>query len=108
MVHLACSRVKHRRSPALSHTASGPSSLRCMAQSWGSRANSQRKPRFFFTRRASPLHIDVAEENIMQNDNITKQNTLPHPADAIEMLKADHRRIRALFQRYDAMDDQVM
>jgi len=50
----------------------------------------------------------VSEENIMQNDDITRHNNLVQPADAIEMLKADHRRIRALFQRYDAMDDQVM
>jgi hemerythrin-like domain-containing protein len=50
----------------------------------------------------------VSEENIMPNDDITRHNNLVQPADAIEMLKADHRRIRALFQRYDAMDDQVM
>ena len=44
----------------------------------------------------------------MPNDDITRHNNLVQPADAIEMLKADHRWIRALFQRYDAMDDQVM
>jgi len=44
----------------------------------------------------------------MQNDDTTRYNNLVQPADAIEMLKADHRRVRALFQRYDETDDQAM
>jgi hemerythrin-like domain-containing protein len=44
----------------------------------------------------------------MQNDGPTRHNNLIQPADAIEMLKADHRRVRALFQRYDETDDQAM
>jgi hemerythrin-like domain-containing protein len=44
----------------------------------------------------------------MQNDGTTRHNNLIQPADAIEMLKADHRRVRALFQRYDETDDQAM
>jgi iron-sulfur cluster repair protein YtfE (RIC family) len=44
----------------------------------------------------------------MQNNNTTRHNNLVQPADAIEMLKADHRRVRALFQRYDETDDQAM
>jgi iron-sulfur cluster repair protein YtfE (RIC family) len=44
----------------------------------------------------------------MQNNGPTKYGSLIQPADAIEMLKADHRRVRALFQRYDETDDQAM
>jgi len=44
----------------------------------------------------------------MQNNNTTRHNNLVQPADAIEMLKADHRRVRALFQRYDETDDQAL
>jgi hemerythrin-like domain-containing protein len=44
----------------------------------------------------------------MQNDGSTRHNNLIQPADAIEMLKADHRRVRALFRRYDETDDQAM
>jgi hemerythrin-like domain-containing protein len=44
----------------------------------------------------------------MPNDGTTRHNNLIQPADAIEMLKADHRRVRALFQRYDETDDQAM
>jgi iron-sulfur cluster repair protein YtfE (RIC family) len=44
----------------------------------------------------------------MQNDGTTRYNNLIQPADAIEMLKADHRRVRALFQRYNETDDQAM
>jgi iron-sulfur cluster repair protein YtfE (RIC family) len=44
----------------------------------------------------------------MQNDGTFRHNNLIQPADAIEMLKADHRRVRALFQRYDETDDQGM
>ena len=44
----------------------------------------------------------------MQNDDTTRHNNLIQPADAIEMLKADHRRVRALFRRYDETDDQAM
>jgi len=44
----------------------------------------------------------------MQNDSTARYNNLIQPADAIEMLKADHRRVRALFQRYDETDDQAM
>ena len=40
----------------------------------------------------------------MQNDDTTRYNNLIQPADAIEMLKADHRRVRTLFQRYDETD----
>jgi iron-sulfur cluster repair protein YtfE (RIC family) len=44
----------------------------------------------------------------MPNNGPTKYDSLIQPADAIEMLKADHRRVRALFQRYDETDDQAM
>ena len=44
----------------------------------------------------------------MENDGTTRYNNLIQPADAIEMLKADHRRVRALFRRYDETDDQAM
>src|SRR5215510_8047208 len=44
----------------------------------------------------------------MPNDDTMRYYNLVQPADAIEMLKADHRRVRALFQRYDTMDDQAM
>ena len=44
----------------------------------------------------------------MQNDDTTRYNNLIQPADAIEMLKADHRRVRTLFQRYDETDEQAM
>ena len=44
----------------------------------------------------------------MKNDGPTRYNNLIQPADAIEMLKADHRRVRALFQRYNEADDQAM
>jgi hemerythrin superfamily protein len=44
----------------------------------------------------------------MQNDGPARYNNLVQPADAIEMLKADHRRVRALFQRYNETDDQAM
>jgi hemerythrin-like domain-containing protein len=44
----------------------------------------------------------------MHNDDTTRHHNLVRPADAIEMLKADHRRVRALFQRYDRTDDQAM
>jgi hemerythrin superfamily protein len=44
----------------------------------------------------------------MPNDGTTRYNDLIQPADAIEMLKADHRRVRALFQRYNETDDQAM
>ena len=44
----------------------------------------------------------------MQNDDTARHNNLVQPADAIEMLKADHRRVRALLQRYDKTDDQAM
>lgn len=41
----------------------------------------------------------------MPNDNNARRHNLVQPADAIEMLKADHRRVRALFQRYDETHD---
>ena len=44
----------------------------------------------------------------MHNDGTIKYKNLVQPADAIELLKADHRRVRALFQRYDGTDDQAM
>ena len=44
----------------------------------------------------------------MQNDETTRHNNLVQPSDAIEMLKADHRRVRALFRRYHETDDQAM
>jgi hemerythrin-like domain-containing protein len=50
----------------------------------------------------------MSKENVMQNDDTTRYHNLVQPADAIEMLKADHRRVRALFQRYDGTDDQAM
>ena len=44
----------------------------------------------------------------MQNNDSARHSNLVQPADAIEMLKADHRWMRALFQRYDETDDQAM
>ena len=44
----------------------------------------------------------------MPKDDPNRYNNLIQPADAIEMLKADHRRVRALFQRYDRADDQAV
>ncbi len=44
----------------------------------------------------------------MQNHDSIRHNNLVQPADAIEMLKADHRRVHALFRRYDETDDQAM
>ena len=44
----------------------------------------------------------------MQKDDPSRYYNLVQPADAIEMLKADHRRVRALFQRYDGTDDQAV
>src|SRR5437762_169501 len=44
----------------------------------------------------------------MPNDDTMRHYNLVQPGDAIEMLKADHRRVRALFQRYEAIDDQAM
>jgi uncharacterized coiled-coil DUF342 family protein len=41
------------------------------------------------------------------NDSI-RHKSLVQPADAIEMLKADHRRVHALFKRYDEADEQAM
>ena len=67
--------------------------------------NLQRVP---FALRARPLYIDVSKEHVMQNDDSARHNNLVQPADAIEMLKADHRRVRALLQRYDKTDDPAM
>jgi hemerythrin-like domain-containing protein len=44
----------------------------------------------------------------MPNDHPIRHHNLVQPADAIEMLKADHRRVRALFQRYAETDDQAI
>ena len=41
-----------------------------------------------------------------RNDDITKNDELAPPADAIEMLEADHRKVRALCQQYMATGDQ--
>jgi hemerythrin superfamily protein len=41
-----------------------------------------------------------------RNDDITTNDDLAQPTDAIEMLAADHRKVRALFQQYMATGDQ--
>jgi iron-sulfur cluster repair protein YtfE (RIC family) len=43
----------------------------------------------------------------MQNPDSSRHHNLILPADAIEMLKADHRRVRTLLQRYAETDDQA-
>jgi len=37
-----------------------------------------------------------------RRDDANDDETRHHPDDAIEMLKADHQRVRALFQQYEA------
>ena len=44
----------------------------------------------------------------MRHDDPNRHHNLVQPADAIEMLKADHRRVRALFQRHDETVDLAM
>jgi iron-sulfur cluster repair protein YtfE (RIC family) len=36
-----------------------------------------------------------------QHDHANSNDTMPRPDDAIAMLKADHRQVRALFQQYE-------
>jgi hemerythrin superfamily protein len=40
-----------------------------------------------------------------QRHDITENEDLAEPADAIEMLEADHRKVRELFQQYQAAGD---
>ena len=44
----------------------------------------------------------------MSHDDLLQHDSLVQPADAIEMLKADHRRVHKLFQRYAATHDPDM
>jgi hemerythrin-like domain-containing protein len=84
----------------------------CTASEWHRACSIERisklTTRSLLALRARRLHIDISKENVMQNDDTTRYHSLVQPADAIEMLKADHRRVRALLQRYDGTDDQVI
>ena len=44
----------------------------------------------------------------MQHDDLLQHESLVQPADAIEMLKADHRRVHKLFQSYEATNEPAM
>ena len=44
----------------------------------------------------------------MQPHNLLQHTSLVQPADAIEMLKADHRRVHRLFQTYEATTAPAM
>jgi len=44
----------------------------------------------------------------MQHDDLLQHESLVQPADAIEMLKADHRRVHKLFQQYEATNEPDM
>jgi len=44
----------------------------------------------------------------MQHDDLLQHESLIQPADAIEMLKADHRRVHKLFQSYAATNEPAM
>jgi len=44
----------------------------------------------------------------MQYDDLLQHESLIQPADAIEMLKADHRRVHKLFQSYEATNEPAM
>jgi len=44
----------------------------------------------------------------MQHDDLLQHESLIQPADAIEMLKADHRRVHKLFQSYEATNEPAM
>jgi hemerythrin superfamily protein len=52
----------------------------------------------------------MSKENAvaMWNNDRTKYKSLVQPADAIEMLKADHRRVLNLFQHYEETNDQAL
>jgi hypothetical protein len=44
----------------------------------------------------------------MPHDDLLQQASLVQPADAIEMLKADHRRLHKLFRAYEATNEPAM
>jgi hemerythrin superfamily protein len=44
----------------------------------------------------------------MPHDDLLQHESLIQPADAIEMLKADHRRVHKLFHSYEATDEPKM
>ena len=44
----------------------------------------------------------------MQHHDLLQQASLIQPADAIEMLKADHRRVHKLFQAYEATNEPAL
>ncbi len=44
----------------------------------------------------------------IRNNDIMQHKNLVQPADAIEMLKADHRRVHKLFQHYEATHEPAM
>jgi hypothetical protein len=44
----------------------------------------------------------------MQHHDLLQHASLVQPADAIEMLKADHRRVHKLFQSYEATNEPAM
>jgi hypothetical protein len=44
----------------------------------------------------------------MQHHDLLQHASLIQPADAIELLKADHRRVHKLFQAYEATDELAM
>ena len=44
----------------------------------------------------------------IRNNDIMQHENLVQPADAIEMLKADHRRVHKLFQHYEATHEPAM
>jgi hypothetical protein len=44
----------------------------------------------------------------MQHHDLLQQASLIQPADALEMLKADHRRVHKLFQAYEATHEPAM
>ena len=44
----------------------------------------------------------------MQHNDLLQHASLVQPADAIEMLKADHRRVHKLFQSYEATNEPEM
>ena len=44
----------------------------------------------------------------MQHHDLLQHASLIQPADAIEMLKADHRRVHKLFQSYEATNEPAM
>ena len=44
----------------------------------------------------------------MQHHDLLQHTSLVQPADTIEMLKADHRRVHKLFQAYEATHEPAM